>query len=302
MRSPAMTIIRKTCLAIGVAVFVAACVNPAIASKKKGTTSLWKVSSESTTIYLLGSIHLLKEEDYPLSEKMLAAYADADELVFEVHPDSLEAPELQGYVLQNAMYEEGKTLMSELGEADYDEAKALSDELDLNIGMYSTFKPWFVSIAIAMAEMQKLGFDPTQGVEMYFAGLARTDEKPMSGLETARYQMGLFVGLSDELQKDMLMYTLRQMSDIENELDAIVSAWKTGDLEGLERTLNKSLDEFPEIHKRLVTARNINWVEQIERFMDEGKTRVIIVGVGHMPGDKGLIALLEKQGYQVDPQ
>lgn len=290
---------KRLFVAAGILFFAAACVTPAVA-EKTGTTSLWKVSSANTTIYLLGSIHLLKPEDYPLSEKMLAAYDQAEELVFEVHPDSLQAPALQGYVLQNAMYDEGKTLMSELGEADYKEASDLADALKIDIGMYSTFRPWFVAIALTMAEMQKLGFDPALGVEMHFAEMAKKDGKQMSGLETAKFQMELFVGMSEEMQKDMLFYTLRQMSDIEAELDKIIDSWKTGNLTGLEETLNKSLKDFPEISKKLIVARNLTWADQIDGFMQDGKTRVVIVGVGHMPGEKGLIKLLEGRGYQVE--
>ncbi len=292
--------IRRICGVLGLAALAVTFLAQTPAAARKGTTSLWKVSSPSTTVYLLGSIHLLKEDDYPLSERMIEAYQDAEELVFEVHPDSLESPTLQGYILQNAMYPEGETLMSDLGETDYNEASSLAEDLEINLGLFSTFKPWFASMVLAITEMQKLGFSPELGVEMHFAEMARTDGKPMTGIETAKYQMDLFIGLPEDLQKDMLFYTLRQMADIESELAAIVEAWKTGDLPGLEKTLNKSLKDFPEIFDTLIVNRNLNWIEDIDKYLKDGKTRIVIVGVGHMPGDKGLIKLLKGRGYKVE--
>ncbi len=263
-------------------------------------TSLWKVSSEKSVVYLLGSIHLLKEEDYPLDPKFDRAFQEADVVVFEVDPDSLQTPSLQGYILQNALCGEGETLESELGDSVYSIASALAESLGINLGPLGGFKPWFVSITIALAEMQRMGFDPALGVEMHLAGKAKADGKTIVGLETAKYQLGLFVTLTSEQQRDLLMHTLAQLSDIEGELEKILSAWKKGDLEALEDTLNRSFKEFPDIYEKLVTQRNNKWVVQIGEFLSDGKTHLVIVGVAHMPGEDGLIELLKKKGFEVE--
>jgi uncharacterized protein YbaP (TraB family) len=278
-------------LAIGLAA------RPAQSQEK---TSLWKVSLGTRTVYLLGSIHLLTEKDYPLDARMEKAFQDADAVVFEVDPDSLQTPSLQAYILQNAMYGEGKTLQTELGDSLYAIASARAESLGIDLGPMNMLKPWLVSITVALAEMQRMGFDPELGVEMYFAKKAKAEGKTVLGLETAKYQLGLFATLTDKQQRDFLMHTLAQLTDIEKELPEILAAWKEGRLDDLEAALNKSFVEFPEIYDRLVTQRNQNWVEEIDKFASGDKTTLMVVGVGHMPGDEGLIELLKKKGYTIE--
>jgi hypothetical protein len=263
-------------------------------------TSVWKVTSERGSVYLLGSIHMLKESDFPLPAAMIESFEKAETVVFEVDPDSLQTAAVQMFVLQNAMCGEGRTLRSELGDSVYGLVEEKAESLGLDIAPFSRFKPWFVALTLTLTEMQKMGFDPMLGVEMQFAARAKEAGKPVVSLETAGYQLGLFIGLAPEEQRDFLLHTLSQLSEIEKELAKIVAAWKTGSLEDLDKTLNKSFEEFPSIYERLVTTRNRNWVERIDGFIASGKPHVVIVGVGHMPGREGLLELLAKKGYAVE--
>jgi hypothetical protein len=263
-------------------------------------TSVWKVTSERGSVYLLGSIHMLKESDFPLPAAMIESFEKAETVVFEVDPDSLQTAAVQMFVLQNAMCGQGRTLRSELGDSVYGLVEEKAESLGLDIAPFSGFKPWFVALTLTLTEMQKMGFDPMLGVEMQFAARAKEAGKPVVSLETAGYQLGLFIGLAPEEQRDFLLHTLSQLSEIEKELAKIVAAWKTGSLEDLDKTLNKSFEEFPSIYERLVTTRNRNWVERIDGFIASGKPHVVIVGVGHMPGREGLLELLAKKGYAVE--
>ncbi len=282
----------------GIAVFIvgiAAC--GALSTEK---TSLWKVSSAKGTVYLLGSIHLLTEDDYPLDARMERAFNEAEVVVFEVDPDSLQSPSIQSYILENAMCGDGETLQSILGDSVWTVASEKSDSLGVDIRLLSSFKPWFVSLTVTLAELQKKGFDPQRGVDMHFAKKARETGKAVSALETVRYQLGLFVSLSDDEQRDLLLHTLTQLADIENEFTEILGAWRSGSLDDLQKTLNESFEAYPDVYERLIIQRNFNWVRQIETFLASGKTHLVIVGVGHMPGDRGLIELLRQEGLTVE--
>jgi hypothetical protein len=204
------------------------------------------------------------------------------------------------FVLQNAMCGEGKTLRTELGDSVFALAEERAESLGVDLAPFSEFKPWFVALTLTLAEMQKMAFDPMLGVEMQFAKSAKEAGKPIVSLETAQYQLGLFIGLTGDEQRDLLLHTLSQLSDIEKELAKIIAAWKTGSLADLDETLNKSFDEFPSIYERLVTRRNRHWVERIGEFLASGRTHVVIVGVGHMPGREGLLELLAKKGYAIE--
>lgn len=263
-------------------------------------TSLWKVSGGESTVYLLGSIHLLKAEDYPLDARIERTFDEAEVVVFEVDPDSLQAPSLQSYIMSNALFGEGETLSAALGDSLYAAASAQAESLGVDLGPMQMFRPWFVSITLALVEMQRMGFDPALGVEMHFDARAKEAGKTIRGLETGEYQLGLFVGLTADEQRNLLMHTLSQLSDIEKDLNAILAAWKAGDLGEVEETLNRSFKEFPGIYEKLVTQRNRNWVGRIDEFLRDGRTHIVIVGVGHMPGEEGLIALLEKKGLKVE--
>jgi uncharacterized protein YbaP (TraB family) len=263
-------------------------------------TSVWKVSSQKGTVYLLGSIHMLTEKDFPLPAAMTEALEKSEVAVFEVDPDSLQTPAVQMFVLQNAMCGEGETLQSVLGDSVYALVEEKAESLGMNLAPFAGFKPWFVALTLTLAEMQRMGFDPLLGVEMQFAKSAKGAGKPIASLETAEFQLGLFIGLAGGEQKDFLLHTLSQLSDIEKELAKIIAAWKTGSLEDLDETLNKSFDEFPSIYEKLVTQRNRNWIPRIDAFLESGKTHAVIVGVGHMPGREGLLELLTKKGYVIE--
>lgn len=263
-------------------------------------TSLWKVTSGTGTVYLLGSIHMLTENDFPLPPAMDKAFEEAEVVVFEVDPDSLQTPSTQTYLLQNAMCGEGETLASALGDSLYSVAAERAESLGVDLGPLSGFKPWFVALTLALVEMQKMGFDPMLGVEMQYAKKAKEAGKTIAALETAEYQIGLFAGLTGDQQRDFLLHTLGQLSDIETELAKILAAWKTGSLAELDKTLNKSFEEYPAIYETIVTQRNRNWIGWIDGFLESGKTHVVIVGVGHMPGEMGLLELLGKKGYHIE--
>jgi len=265
-------------------------------------TSLWKVSAKGRVVYLLGSIHLLSEKDYPLDARMEKAFEESEVVAFEIHPDSLESPGAQAYVLQNAMYGGGKTLESELGDSVYAEASALAESLDIDLKPMNPFRPWFVAMTLQVAEMQRMGFDPMLGIDMYFARKAAAEGKTVLGLETVQYQLGLFTSLTEAQQEDYLMQTLVELSDTEKELPQILAAWKSGNLDEIEKTMNKRFTEFPELFERLVTRRNINWVSEIDKFLDGDRTALVVVGVGHMAGEVGLVELLKKKGYAVEQQ
>jgi uncharacterized protein YbaP (TraB family) len=287
---------RRTAAGIAVLIVVLAAQNALPTDK----TSLWKVSSAKGTAYLLGSIHLLTQDDYPLDTRMERAFDDAQVVVFEVDPDSLQSPSIQSYILENAMCREGETLQSILGDSVWTVASEKSDSLGIDIGLLSSFKPWFVALTMTLAELQKQGLDPQGGVEMHFARKAKETGKAVSALETARYQLGLFVDLGIDEQRDLLLHTLTQLEDIDNEFTKILVAWRGGSLDDLQETLNESFTAYPDIYEKLIIQRNLNWVRQIETFLESGKTHLVIVGVAHMPGDRGLIELLRQQGLKVE--
>jgi uncharacterized protein YbaP (TraB family) len=264
------------------------------------STSVWKVTTDSSVVYLLGSIHLLKPGDLPLHPKMEEAFKDAETLVFEVDIDSAETPAFQQYVLFKSIYDGGKTLQTELGDSVYSLLKAGMSPLGLDVEQMKQFKPWVVAITFLALKLQQLGFDPDFGVDRYFYEKAKAEGKSIVAFETPEYQIDLFDSMPKSEQRALVLETLEDAANLEEMLDEIILGWRTGDLDALEATINKSLAEHPEIRERLLTARNRNWLPRIESCINGRGTCLVIVGVGHMAGEDGLVNLLRKAGYNVE--
>jgi hypothetical protein len=144
-----------------------------------------------------------------------------------------------------------------------------------------------------------MGFDPNFGVDKYFYRKAVEDGKTTSGLESPRYQVDLLSSLSDSGEEDFLIQTIEEYDSASVMLDELVGFWRSGDLEGLQKTMNKSIMKYPELHKKLLVDRNLAWMDRIEEILRGEEDYMIIVGAGHLAGEQGLINLLKQKGYAV---
>ncbi|MFQ5684752.1 MAG: TraB/GumN family protein [Candidatus Binatia bacterium] len=261
---------------------------------------LWKVQSKNNTVYVLGSVHLLKKENYPLSRTIEDAFKDTEKLVLEIDPASLEGKKSQWVMLTKGTYEKGKTLRAGVPKATYRLAGKRAEELGINIKALDKFEPWFAALTIAALKLQQLGFDPKRGVDRHFADEAKKTKKEILGLETAEYQISLFDEMTPATQGLMLLKTLKDLDVIEKEVSRIVESWASGDIEALETLLLGTFKKVPKVYKRLIVDRNRNWLPKIETFLAQEKNYMVIVGAGHLLGRDGLIELLRHKGYSVE--
>ena len=276
--------------------FVFAQEAPGISEK----SCLWKVQSETNVIYLLGSIHYLKAENYPLPQAIENAFEDVRILVFEMNLDSASTPKSQSFIMQKASYGNDMTLEKSLKAETYTLAGEKANEIGLPIATLNGFKPWFFSLSLIAVKLQSLGYNPNHGIDKYFFNKAKETEKQILAFETLEYQINLFDELSDDFQELIVLQTLNELDVIETEIDQLVESWKKGDVKGMEATVLKSLGEFPEIQERFINKRNKNWLPQIIEYLQAKEKTMIIVGAGHLVGKEGLVNLLQDKGYQVD--
>ncbi|MBN2001476.1 TraB/GumN family protein [candidate division KSB1 bacterium] len=262
--------------------------------------TIWQVKSNTNTVYLVGSIHLLKKDNYPLDLVYNKAFMDADKVVFEINPDSMAVPGIQFIMLGAALCDSGKTLQSYISEETSQLALEKTKELGLDLEGLKQFKPWFVATTITAQVLGRLGFDAQYGLDMYFAQKAKQSAKKMSGLETVQYQLNIFTQMSDDMQELLLRQTLEDMEIIETELGKIVSAWETGHLEALEEDLLASFTEYPQVYQSVIVDRNNNWLKKIDGFLQRKTNYFIVVGTGHLLGEDGLVQRLKKMGYIVN--
>lgn len=261
---------------------------------------LWKVSSGNNTVYLLGSLHVLGKDSYPLGDAYERAFQDSEIVVFEVDPGELEKPETIQFILKKAALENGKTLKDVISPEAYEQAKKELKEMGANIDMFALTKPWFVALTATILKLSKMGFDPEYGVDRYFYDKAIESGKKVKGLETAQYQIELIASLGDESDDEVLLHTLKDLDVIEVELPNLVNSWKIGDSAKFEDLIFRSYVDYPDVYQKLFVVRNNNWIPYVEGYLKEDKNYLVVVGAGHLVGSEGLVELLEAKGYTVE--
>ncbi len=263
---------------------------------------LWRVAGESNSVYLLGSVHMLRESDFPLPGDIEAAYEDAEVLVMELDMDDLDPLAVQGLFFTHGTLPADQTLASLLGPELWSEAHTAAGRLGLDLGMLNRIKPWWAAITIVQLQLAKLGFNPELGLEGYFATRATGDDKPIEGLETAAYQIGLFDAMAMDRQVEMLMKSLDDATTLEQDMGELLAAWRGGHTDKLAQLQSETFREFPALYDSLIKTRNENWVAGLAGLLDDEQDYLVVVGALHLVGEDSVPAGLAKLGYEVSRQ
>ncbi|HSY94099.1 MAG TPA: TraB/GumN family protein, partial [Steroidobacteraceae bacterium] len=258
--------------------------------------SLWEVHGKHNTVYLLGSIHVLRLSDYPLAPAVLEAYGNAKSVLMEVNMEELSSAQVQAEMLASASLPDGKTLLDVLGQQRYGRAAALAHEVGVELSLFDQFAPWFAAEAISQLQLAQLGFQPESGVEMYFMERARSDGKTVAGLETVHDQISIFQDMPLDTQAEYLASSLEQAHDLPHEVDSMVRAWQQGDTQWFANQLLSEFKQDSRLYQSVLGARNRKWLPKIEALLNDDKNYLVIVGTGHLVGAGSVIELLKKDG------
>ena len=259
---------------------------------------VWALKGAHNTVYLAGSVHLLKKEDVSLPPAIEHAYASAKALVMEVDIDELDSPAAQALVLQKGMFADGSTLRDSLGNARYDRVAAEAARLGLPIEGLQQFEPWAVALTLTQLEYVQLGFDPDEGVERQLGRRAHADGKQIQGLETIEQQINILASLSKDDQAAFLEQTVMDMHDADRDTQDILAAWRSGNSAKLAALMSEDFQSYPNLYHALVTDRNRRWLPQIESLLKARQNYLVIVGALHLVGDGGLLQLVRAEGFE----
>jgi len=259
------------------------------------------IKGAHNTVYLAGSVHLLKKDDMSLPPAFERAYAAAKTLVMEVDIDEMDSPAAQELILQKGMFADGTTLRDSIGQASYDRVAAEAARLGLPIEGLQQFEPWAVALTLTQLEYAALGFDPDEGVERQLGRRAHADGKHIQGLETLEQQIGILASLSKDDQAAFLEQTVTEMHDADRETQEIVAAWRSGNAAKLAALMSEDFKNLPSLYYSLVTARNRRWIPQIEHLLKADHNYFVIVGALHLVGDGGLLQLARADGLEPRP-
>lgn len=262
---------------------------------------IYKIQSDTNTVYILGSIHVLAEEYYPLTRAFSYAYYDSQKVVFEIDPEILFSPAAAKKSEKYYMLQNGQTLKTVLSPRTYQLVKKKLEPLGIDMEQVQKLKPWVVYLTMSGRFDSSIEFRPDLGIENYFYRKAKDAGKPTGGLETIEDQLRVFDTLPMNVQEAMLKESLA-MTDSKKREQAflhMVKSWHQGSLEGLEEMV-ETMKTYPLFYKKLLVQRNNNWLPQIEKFLTEEKNVLVIVGAAHLPGEDGLLNLLTEKGYELE--
>lgn len=273
-----------------------------ILAKSKGEParhSLWKVQGKSNVLYLLGSVHVLKKENYPLPDVMERAYTNSGITAFETDISKIDDPAEMMKLMTKAQLPDGKTLETELSPQVYNDFTNHSEKLGLPLIMVNQFTPAMAAEAVEGMELLKLGFDPSYGLDKHFYTEATRDHKAIIPLESIDAQLELLSGLTKKEGEWFVKNTLKEIDDLPKDFADLMKAWETGDEKKLEKLLNEAESDSPALFKRLLTDRNDHWMPELIDLANGKTNAIVIVGAGHLVGKDGLVSRLTAKGYKV---
>ena len=265
-----------------------------------GHNFLWKATGRGGVLYLVGSVHVLSQDYYPLDPVLESSFKDSDLLVKEVDLGEMLAPESQLQVLTRGMLPADQTLDKVLSPSTYALVTKTVGGIGAPMEALHRFKPWMLAVALEGLVLQQAGFDPNLGLDKHFYDLAQGAGKPVQGLETVEYQLSRFDEMTMAQQDRFLADTLKELDTEKASVSKIADAWKSGNAPMVEEFVLKDLKSDPAMYQRLLVERNRNWLPKLEALFGRPGHAFVVVGAAHLVGPDGLLQMLKAKGYTVE--
>lgn len=261
--------------------------------------ALWVIRDADSTIYLFGTVHVLRPTTAWGTARVDAAFDSADEIYLEIsNPDDQAAliPIIQQHGLDPANPLSSRLTAEEF--AKFDEA---AKTIGASGAQLDAFRPWLAALQLSLAPLTKAGYDPQSGVESILLARAKAAGKPVKGFETLDQQIRILADLPEDVQLGFLRSTLEDYDQAATMLDGMVTSWSTADVAGLERVMVDEMQtETPQVYEALLVRRNQDWANQIQTLLAGSGTVFIAVGAAHLAGDDSVQEILEDRGVAAE--
>jgi uncharacterized protein YbaP (TraB family) len=290
--------------ALALCCFASAGAAPPAAGDAAPKHFLWKVTGPKGVVYLLGTIHVGKADFYPLPSIIEDSFKKADTLIEEIEiSEPAETARLQRRIIQEGTYPNGDAITDHLSEVTRSHLAAYVKKGGPSEPAIAHMRPWLVSMLVVQLELQRMGFDPSNGLDRHFLEEAQQSHKPIGALEDAGSQLELFSSLSAELQDCLLLSSLVDMEKSTDFFDLLTRAWQSGDTAAIRELITSGVRDYPQL-KPLMTKmfddRNTAMTTKIERFLQTPKSYFVAVGAGHLVGDQGIPSQLRRKNFKVE--
>ena len=274
--------------------------NLSVSLSVSAETSLWKVQFQTHTTYIGGTCHVLRQSDYPLPDEFERAYADSDVIVFETEIDKLNSPEIQKIITANGIYKDDLSLDKVLSNKTYDLLRRYCEALGIPVSALNRLKPPMVVLTLLALELQRLGVNQT-GVDIYFHNKATNEGKKVKWLESVNEQMEFVLSMGQGNENDFIEHSIKDLKKTKKITDELIVAWKQGNDEKLHKLfVTQMKNDYPDLYNTLLVERNRQWLPKIERYVQDSPKEFVLIGVGHLVGEEGIIQCLKRQGYRIN--
>ncbi|MCB0805373.1 MAG: TraB/GumN family protein [Bacteroidales bacterium] len=264
-----------------------------------GQSSVWKISGNGKTVFLGGTVHILKEKDFPLPDEFDLAYGQADLLVFEADVKQVQSQEGMAKLMQAAIYGGDTTLQTVLSQPVYDSLSKAFSEAGMSIKMFDKMRISMTIMSLVAIKLRNMGMT-NEGVDMYYYTKAIESEKEIQFLETVEKQIHILLHMGEGFEDAFVKYSLRDLHQIETMLTELVNSWRSGNTKFEEAIIEEMATDFPVLYNNLLAERNNDWMKTIDGYFETDAVEFVLVGNLHMYGNEGLLNQLKDKGYKIE--
>lgn len=262
--------------------------------------ALWAIKDKDSTIYLFGTIHVLRPTTQWRSPRIAKAFQAADDVVMEIEQPEGDAATVA--LMQKYGVDQTTPLSSKLEPEVYAKLQAAAQGMGFPPQALETMRPWRAALTVSLTPLLRAGYDPESGVEKLLTAQAKAAGKPISAFETLEQQVRFFADMTSAQEVHLLESSLDEIDDGPAEIDALVTAWAAGDQTELKRQMVDGLQgDYPDIYKLLLVERNKDWARQLKAKLAGSGVSFVAVGAGHLAGPDSLQVQLKALGIKATP-
>ncbi|GHT78784.1 hypothetical protein FACS1894130_06000 [Spirochaetia bacterium] len=262
-------------------------------------SSVWKATKDGHVLFLAGSVHLLRDEDFPLPKEFDIAFDNSEVLTIETDLEKMADPQILQHLAEQMVLPDNQTLKSVLSKNTYKRLDSKCQEFGFSLSDAAQLKPSMIMNILSMLQIRQSGF-VQQGVDEYYLSKAQEEGKRIDFLESIDVQIAALAGMGEGYDDEYVLYSLKSLEATEKSLPALVSGWKSGVPDNAETEINEMMKKWPALYKTLVYDRNISWMPLLESYLAGDTVAFVIAGLLHFYGPDGLLKQLENRGCKIE--
>lgn len=263
-------------------------------------TSVWKITKDRRSVYIGGSCPVLRTGDYPLPKEFDLAFAASPQIFFETDVFRLQSTETQQDITNRAQSTDGSTLDKILSPESWKSIQDICGMVGIPEDNMNKVRAWRCRTMLTTLEMQRQGV-AQKSMDTYFFQRTLGTEKIAAGLDTLEQHIAYLTNQGAGRERELIDYTFQDISSLPAKHEAVIKAWKEGDLAKIDELMLKTLrQEHPALFQNLIAQRSTSWLPKIEALFQTPKSKFVLLGVGHLAGPEGVIAQLRQRGYTIE--